>query len=109
MMLLLIILLFLGILAAIGIWLYYQSGLPAEPIAPASQVQNISSPDGNLQAVIRNRPEDTFQVEVRRRRLDDSPDTGPTETWTLVYGPAITSTLEEAMDIANKRIGERDE
>ena len=72
---------------------------------PESVVQKIFSPDGNLQALIRNRPDRTYQVEVRRRGQDDSPDTGIAETWTLVYGPAITSTFDEAVEIANQQMG----
>ena len=107
MFLLLMIFLFaiLLIAFAFGVWLLYQRELSSTPAIPASPVQNILSPDGNLQAVIRNRPDGTFQVEVRRRGQDDSPDTGLTETWTLVYGPAITDSLAEAVEIANERVG----
>jgi hypothetical protein len=108
MILSLLIGIFLVILLAalgFGAWLLYQRELAPPPVAPESAIQKILSPDGNLQAVIRNRPGGTFQVEVRRRRLEDSPDTGPVETWALVYGPAITSSLEEAVEIANQRVG----
>ena len=107
-MILLILLIFLVavLLAALGsgAWLLYQRELSATPAVPESTVQKILSSDGNLQAVIHSRPDGTFQVEVRHRRLDDSPDTGTTETWTLVYGPAITASLAEAVDIANQRM-----
>jgi hypothetical protein len=105
MLLLLIVFVALGVLLTIVVWFLYQREMSAEPLAPASQVQNIFSPDKNLQAVIRSRPDGAFQVEVRRRRVDDSPETGPVETWALVYGPAITSSLEEAVEIANQQVG----
>ena len=73
---------------------------------PDSAVQKIFSPDGNLQAVIRNRADGTFQVEIGRCGQDDSPDTGLTETWSLINGPAITDSLAEAVEIANQRVGE---
>jgi hypothetical protein len=106
-LLLLLIFLVVVLLAALafGAWLLYQRELSSMPAVPASPVQNILSPDGNLQAEIRNRPDGTFQVEVRRRKLDDSPDTSPVVTWILVYGPAITASLAEAVDIANQQVG----
>jgi hypothetical protein len=112
MILWLIILLFLGILLtalAVGAWLIYQHASPTSPIAPESATQKISSPDGNLQATIHNRPDGTYKVEVRRRGQVDSPDTGVTETWTLVYGPAIIGTLEETVKIANQQMGAQQE
>ena len=108
-MILLLLLIFLVVILlvalAFGAWLLYQRELSLTPAVPASPVQNILSPDGNLQTVIRNHPDGTFQVEVRRRGQDDSPDTGLTETWTLVSGPAITGSLAEAVEIANQRVG----
>jgi hypothetical protein len=107
MILLLLSIVFFAILlaVAVGVWLLYQRELSVKPAAPEGAVQKILSPDGNLQAEIRNRPDGTFQMEVRHRRLDDSPDTGLTETWTLVYGPALTGSLEEAVEIANQQMG----
>jgi len=105
MMLILIGLLVVGVVVAVVVWFLSQQESGGERLASAARVQNIFSADRNLQAVIRERLDGTFQVEIRRRRLDDSPDTGPTETWTLVYGPVISSTLGEAVEIANQRMG----
>jgi len=87
-----------------GIWFAYRHELSAKPLAPAIPVQNIFSPDRNLQAVIRGRLDGTFQVEVRRRRMEET-DSGPSETWALVYGPAIVASIEEATDVANQQFG----
>jgi hypothetical protein len=105
-LLLLVALMFASLLIALafGAWLWYQRESSAEPLAPPSPVQNISSPDGKLQAVIRGRPEDTFQVEVRRLRVDET-ENGPRESWELIHGPVIIGTLEEAVEIANQQMG----
>jgi hypothetical protein len=104
---LLLVLLFVILLIAFGFgaWLVYRRESLTPPAPHENVAQKISSPDGNLQATISNRPDGTYQVEVRRREQDNSPDSGVTETWTLVYGPAIIGSLDEAVDIANQRVG----
>jgi hypothetical protein len=103
MMLILLILIVTGIVVAIVIGYVYQREFLSKPL-PAEQVQNIFSPDRNLQAVIRSRLDGTFQVEVRRRRVEET-DSGPSETWALVYGPVIVASMEEAADVANQQLG----
>ena len=104
LILILIGLLVVGVVAAVVVWFLSQQESAGERLAPVAQVQNIFSADRNLQAVIRERLDGTFQVEVRRRRVEES-ETGPVETWALVYGPAITGSLEEAVEIANQQVG----
>jgi uncharacterized SAM-binding protein YcdF (DUF218 family) len=103
----LIFLLSAGLLAALalGAWLLYQHENSTPLPATKSSVQVIFSPDGNLRADIHSRSEGTFQVEVCRREQDDLPGMGVIETWRRVYGPAITSSLEEAVEIANQQVG----
>lgn len=104
MLSLFIILIIVGIGVAIVVLYMNRHELSAQPLAPATPVQNIFSPDHNLQAVIRGRLDGTFQVEVRRRRVEET-DSGPSETWALVYGPAIVASQEEATDLANAQLG----
>jgi hypothetical protein len=104
----LIVLLILGILMAalaVGVWMLTQREASIPPVRPESTIPKITFPDGNLAAAFLKRPDGTYQVEVRRRGQDDSPDTGVTETWTLIYGLVITGTLEEAVEIANQHMG----
>jgi hypothetical protein len=103
MMLILLILIVVGIVVAIVIGYVYQREFSTKPLAPAVQVENIFSPDHNLQAIIRGRLDGTFQVEVRRRRVEET-DSGPSETWALVYGPAIVASMEEAANVANQQL-----
>lgn len=87
-----------------GAWLLYQrESTPVQPVVE-SATQKILSPDGNLRAEIRSRADGAFDVEVRRRRTEET-DSGPSETWDLVYGPAIVASMEEAVDAANQQLG----
>ncbi len=104
MTLIMLIFISLGIVLAVVVWVLYQRELPVEPVAPASQVQSIFSPDRKLQAILRSRLEGTFQVEVRERRVAET-ESGPAESWTLVYGPAIVASQAEAVEIANQQVG----
>jgi hypothetical protein len=103
-LLLLLVLLGAGLLFAFGFaaWVIYRRELASVRPVAESSVQKIFSPAGNLRAEIRNRPDGTFQVEIRRRRMEET-DSGPSETWALVYGPAIVASMEEAADVANRQ------
>jgi hypothetical protein len=107
MTLIFLILLVLGLVLVIVVWYLSQHESSAKPLAPALPVQNIFSHDRDLQAVIRGRLDGTFQVEVRRRRTEET-DSDPSETWVLVYGPAIVASMEEAADVANQQLGTLD-
>jgi hypothetical protein len=107
-MIIFLLILFLAVLLialTVGAWMIFRHEASIPSAVPDGAVQKIFSSDGNLKAMICNRPDGTYQMEVRRRGQDDSPDAGIIETWTLVYGPAITGSLEEAVEIANQRVG----
>jgi hypothetical protein len=73
----------------------------AEPkSAPGSQaVQTIHSEDGQLRAVIKQRADGKYQVEIQRFVREDSPEFGQNDHWVRQSAP-ITDTLPSAVDIA---------
>lgn len=68
--------------------------------APSPQVvQTIHSTDGQLRAVIKQRADGKYQVEIQRFVREDSQEFGQNDHWARQSAP-ITDTLSSAVDIA---------
>jgi len=89
----------LGIgLIAISISLRWEQAKPAS--TPGAQVvQTIHSQDGQLRAVIKQRADEKYQVEIQRFVREDSAEFGQNDHWVRQSAP-ITDTLSSAVDIA---------
>ena len=74
---------------------------PAKPAsAPGTRVvQTILSEDGQLRAVIKQRADEKYQVEIQRFVREDSAEFGQNDHWVRQSTP-ITDTLSSAVDIA---------
>jgi hypothetical protein len=68
--------------------------------APSSQiVQTIHSADGQMRAVIKQRADGKYQVEIQRFVREDSQEFGQNDHWARQSAP-MTDTLSSAVDIA---------
>jgi hypothetical protein len=78
-----------------------------ETTPSAQVVQTIHSADGELRAVIKQRIDGKYQVEIQRFVREDSPEFGPNDHWVRQSAP-ITDTLSSAVDIAASYVGARE-
>jgi hypothetical protein len=76
----------------------WEQATPAS--APGAQVvQTIHSADGQLRAVIKQRTDGKYQVEIQSFVREDSQDFGQNDRWVRQSAP-ITDTLSSAVEIA---------
>ncbi len=71
----------------------------------AKVVQTIYSADSQLRAVIKQRVDGKYQVEIWKLVTDYSQDFGPGPQWALQRPWGITDTLSNAMDLAASYVG----
>ena len=92
----------IGLIAAAGRWLRpkTRSLFRSEQI-----VQTIYAPDRQLRALIKQRADGTYQVEVQKFVHDYSPDVGSHDRWERLSGSPIVDTLASAVEMAAERVG----
>lgn len=92
----------IGLIAASGRWMPKKPGeTPHEvPIA-----QTIFAPDRQLRALIKQRADGSYRVEVQKFVHDDSPDFGPYGRWERQPNFLVTDTLANAVEIAARSVG----
>jgi len=72
--------------------------------APSAQVvQTIHSADGQLRAVIKQRADGKYQVEIQRFVREDSQESGQNDRWVRQSAP-MTDTLSSAVEIAASHV-----
>jgi uncharacterized SAM-binding protein YcdF (DUF218 family) len=98
-----------GAAGVLGIGLIFLSRrrkqVASESKPGAKVVQTIHSTDGQLRAVIKQRVDGKYQVEIWKLVTDYSQDFGPGSQWTLQRPWGITDTLSSAVDLAASYIG----
>ncbi|MEW5831038.1 MAG: hypothetical protein AB1846_19275, partial [Chloroflexota bacterium] len=92
----------IGLIAASGRWMRPKRG---ETPRSDQVLQTIYAPDRQLRALVKQRSDGKYQVEVQKFVHEYSPDVGSHDRWErLTYDP-ITDTLASAVEIAARRVG----
>jgi len=68
-------------------------------------VQTIYSPDRYLRALIKQRSDGKYQIEIQKFVHDYSPDVGSHDRWERQSNASITDTLASAVEIAASSVG----
>jgi ATP-dependent 26S proteasome regulatory subunit len=66
-------------------------------------VQTVHSADGQMRAMIKQRADGNYQVEIQRLVHEDSQEYGQSDYWVRQSAP-ITDTLSSAVDIAVRHV-----
>jgi len=92
----------IGLIAASGRWMRPQPGAHprAEQIA-----QTIYAPDRQLRALIKQRADGTYRIEIQKLVHDYSPDIGSHDRWERQADALIVDTLASAVEIAARQVG----
>ncbi|MFZ5911893.1 MAG: hypothetical protein ACOYYU_17935 [Chloroflexota bacterium] len=92
----------IGLVAASRRWLRPQTDPQARP---EQVVQTIYAPDRQLRALVKQRADGNYQVEIQKFIHDYSPDVGSHDRWERQSNLLVTDTLARAVEIAAGRVG----
>lgn len=91
----------IGLIAASGRWMRKK---PDKSPREEHIEQTIYAPDRQLRALIKQRADGVFRVEVQKFVHDDLPDTGPYDRWERLSNILVTDTLASAVEIAARSV-----
>lgn len=86
----------IGLILAAGRWLKAGS---------EQVVKTIFSPDRQLRALVKQRRDGKYRVEVQKHIHEYSPDVGSHERWERQSNVPVNDTLASAVEIAARRVG----
>jgi hypothetical protein len=93
--------------AVLGIGLTFLSKRDGQPVpksVPEAQVvQTIHSADGQMRAIIKQRPDGKYQVEIQRFVREYSQEFGQNDHWVRQSAP-LTDSLSRAVKIATSHV-----
>ena len=92
----------IGLIAASGKWLRPR---PAMPSQAERIVQTIYAPDRQLRALIKQRTDENYKVEIQKLVHDYSPDVGAQDRWERQSNAIIVDTLASAVEVAARSVG----
>lgn len=78
---------------------------PGMQVRPKKVLQTIYSPDRQSRALIWQRADGKYQVEIQKFIHEYSPDVGSHDRWERKSNEPITDTLATAVEIAAHRVG----
>ena len=92
----------IGLIAAAGRWMRTR---PGGSHHAEQTVRTIYSPDRQQRALVKQRADGNYQVEVQKFIHEHSPDVGSHDRWERQSNVPVTDTLAGAVEIAAHSIG----
>ena len=78
---------------------------PGAQVRPEKVLRTIYSPDRQSRALIRQRKDGNYQIEIQKFIHEYSPDVGSHDRWERQSNEPITNALATAVEIAAHRVG----
>jgi len=92
----------IGLIAASGRWMRTR---PSEKPRVEQIERTIYSPDCQLRALVKQRADGHYRVEIQKLVHDYSPDVGSHDRWERQSNVTVTDTLASAVEVAARSVG----